>query len=67
MKKVLSFIHAATAAALLVSCSSQTQLTDKVNPLLGTATLWDAADLGYERALTTRTWGAEVFPGAALR
>lgn len=66
MKKVLSFIHAATVAALLVSCSSQTQLTDKVNPLLGTATLWDAADLGYERALTTRTWGAEVFPGAAL-
>jgi len=35
-----------------------------VNPLLGTATLWDAKDLGF--VPTHRTWGAEVFPGASL-
>lgn len=42
-------------------------LTDHVNPFLGTATLWDAGDLGFERKPgQPRTWGAEVFPGAAL-
>lgn len=40
------------------------QLTDYVNPLFGTATLWDSIDLGYTP--TRRTWGAEVFPGASL-
>lgn len=40
------------------------RLTDYVNPLLGTATLWDKADLGFTP--TRRTWGAEVFPGASL-
>jgi predicted alpha-1,2-mannosidase len=35
-----------------------------VNPLLGTATLWDPKDVGY--VPTHRTWGAEVFPGASL-
>lgn len=34
--------------------------------MLGTATLWEADDLGYQRARITRTWGAETFPGAAL-
>ncbi|HBG41170.1 MAG TPA: glycoside hydrolase family 92 protein [Porphyromonadaceae bacterium] len=38
--------------------------THYVNPFLGTATLWDANDLGYTP--TRRTWGAEVFPGASL-
>lgn len=42
------------------------KLTDHVNPLLGTATLWDPDDLGYERKIKQRTWGAEVFPGATL-
>jgi len=37
---------------------------DYVNPLLGTATLWDSADLGFVH--THRAWGAEVFPGASL-
>ncbi len=45
---------------------AETHLTDFVNPLLGTATLWEKADLGYERHNEKRTWGAEVFPGAAL-
>lgn len=35
-----------------------------VNPLLGTATLWDSADIGFKP--THRTWGAEVFPGSSL-
>ena len=32
-------------------------LTDYVNPFLGTTTLWDKADLHYERNRKTRTWG----------
>lgn len=59
-----------TAATAMTGCSEKNatgdRLTDCVNPLLGTATLWDPADLGYERHQATRTWGAEVFPGAAL-
>jgi len=35
-----------------------------VNPLLGTATLWDPKDLGFKP--THRTWGAEVFPGSSV-
>lgn len=48
------------------SCQSDKKLTDYVNPFLGTATLWEKADLGYERHWKTRTWGAEVFPGSSL-
>ncbi len=60
------------SAILCVSVSFPTavlaeeRLTDHVNPLLGTATLWHPADLGYERKIKQRTWGAEVFPGASL-
>ena len=43
---------------------AEKSLTDYVNPLFGTATLWDSVDLGYTP--TRRTWGAEVFPGASL-
>lgn len=43
---------------------AQKQLTHYVNPLLGTATLWDSIDIGYRP--THRTWGAEVFPGSSL-
>lgn len=43
---------------------AQKQLTDYVNPFLGTATLWDSADIGYKP--THRTWGAEVFPGSSV-
>lgn len=42
------------------------RLTDYVNPLLGTATLWSQHDLQYVRHRKERTWGAEVFPGASL-
>ncbi len=58
------------AAIALAGCTEngfkQERLTDRVNPLLGTATLWEKEDLGYERKQKNRTWGAEVFPGAAL-
>ena len=66
MKKVIAII---SAAALLCGCASEKKektLTDYVNPLLGTATLWETEDLGYERHQEKRTWGAEAFPGAAL-
>ncbi|HEY9533361.1 MAG TPA: GH92 family glycosyl hydrolase [Mucilaginibacter sp.] len=60
-----------TALLLLVTASSQAQrkatpnpVTAYVNPLLGTATLWDPKDLGF--VPTYRSWGAEVFPGASL-
>ncbi len=49
------------ATQLLVA---QKKPTDYVNPLLGTATLWDAKDLGF--VPTHRTWGAEVFPGSSV-
>ncbi|MDR2775647.1 MAG: GH92 family glycosyl hydrolase [Tannerella sp.] len=55
------------AFILFVGCGrSGGQLTDYVNPFLGTATLWEQEDLGYIRKLKERTWGAEVFPGASL-
>lgn len=54
------------AMILLSSCQKEKHLTDYVNPFLGTATLWEKSDLGYERHMKARTWGAEVFPGSAL-
>lgn len=54
---VLFFLAASRLAA-------QIKPTDYVNPLLGTATLWDPKDLGF--VPTHRTWGAEVFPGSSL-
>lgn len=67
MKKFLAIL---SVAAMLCSCAEKekavTGLTDYVNPLLGTATLWETEDLGYERHQQKRTWGAEAFPGATL-
>ena len=61
------------ACVAMPSCSSSSGnatggdgVTKYVNPLLGTATLWETEDLGYERHQKARTWGAEVYPGAAL-
>lgn len=54
--------------ALLLITTAQLQAqkrpVDYVNPLLGTATLWDPKDLGFTP--THRTWGAEVFPGSSV-
>ncbi|MBQ7461374.1 MAG: GH92 family glycosyl hydrolase [Bacteroidaceae bacterium] len=41
-------------------------VTQYVNPLMGTATLWTPEELGYIRTEEKRPWGAETFPGAAL-
>ena len=53
-------------ATCLTSCNEPKKLTSYVNPLLGTATLWEPEDLGYIRKIKGRTWGAEVFPGSSL-
>lgn len=53
-------------AATMLSVKGQKKLTEYVNPFLGTATLWEPGDLGYTRKIKTRTWGAEVFPGASV-
>lgn len=67
----MSKLNALFAGLLVVAsaaCTTQQKntpaLTDYVNPFLGTATLWDSKDLGYEP--TRRTWGAEVYPGSSL-
>ncbi|TDW95831.1 GH92 family glycosyl hydrolase [Dinghuibacter silviterrae] len=49
---------------ITIGVHAQKRPFDYVNPLLGTATLWDSADIGYKP--THRTWGAEVFPGASV-
>jgi len=46
------------------SLYAQKSSVNYVNPLLGTATLWDPKDLGF--VPTHRTWGAEVFPGSSV-
>ena len=63
MKHILT---ALLLSFLSISCTTNKQLTDYVNPLLGTATLWEPEDLGYVRTWKERTWGAEVFPGSSL-
>ena len=57
-----------TLLVLLVSaCTAFAgELTQYVNPFLGTATLWDYQDLHYVRMRKTRTWGGETFPGSSL-
>jgi len=43
---------------------AQKSPVDYVNPLLGTATVWNKEDAGFQP--THRVWGAEVFPGSSL-
>jgi putative alpha-1,2-mannosidase len=62
MKKILLIIVLSLLA--IPHLWAQKSPVNYVNPLLGTATLWDAKDLGF--VPTHRTWGAEVFPGASL-
>lgn len=64
MNRIFS-ISFALFLVLSIGCSNTPKrLTGYVNPLSGTATLWDSTDLGYNP--TRRAWGAEVFPGASL-
>jgi predicted alpha-1,2-mannosidase len=64
MKKLSLLLFMAFCCAAHAQAAGR--LTHYVNPLLGTATLWDQQDLHYERHRKARTWGAEVFPGASL-
>ena len=64
-----SQLTAIVIAAMFLDVStpaSAQKLTDYVNPFLGTTTLWETEDLGYERHREARTWGAETFPGASV-
>ncbi len=67
-RKTSLFLIACIACCNLTATlnASAGELTPKVNPLLGTATLWTPSDLGYTRTEEKRAWGAESFPGAAL-
>ncbi len=61
--------HALTIAILLIflSCiESPKQLTDYVNPFLGTAPLLDSADIGYKPPKDWRVWAGLTYPGASL-
>ena len=71
MKRIQSLTALFLGASVLLglhsgNASAQAKLTDYVNPLLGTATLWEPEDLGYVRHRESRTWGAETLPGSAL-
>ena len=61
---IKNFVSIVLLLFVVTFSSAQKQLTDYVNPFLGTATLWDSIDVGYKP--THRTWGAEVFPGSSL-
>lgn len=62
MKKYIltAFLFLLSAGELL----AQKSPVNYVNPLLGTATLWDKKEIGFTP--THRTWGAEVFPGSSV-
>lgn len=47
-----------------LAVQAQDNPTDHVNPFLGTATLFDPAEIGFKP--THRTWGAEAFPGSSV-
>lgn len=47
-------------------CAQQTQYTDLVNPLLGTAPLTDSAVIGYKPPKDWRVWAGLVFPGSSV-
>jgi len=62
-KKTLTLLFALLTSGQMIHAG---HLTSKVNPFIGTTTLWSPSDLGYTRTETKRAWGAEAFPGAAL-
>lgn len=64
MKRLILFLT--LPFSLFVNISSAQRVTEYVNPLMGTATLWTPEDLGYTRTEVKRPWGAETYPGAAL-
>ncbi len=63
MKRTTAFL---VCFLTILSCKAQDRLTSFVNPFLGTATLWNKADLHYDRKRKARTWGGETFPGSSV-
>ncbi len=63
MKRTTAFL---VCFLTILSCKAQDRLTSLVNPFLGTATLWNKADLHYDRKRKARTWGGETFPGSSV-
>ena len=61
----IRFFLFAVLVAVLSSCS-ETKLTDFVDPFMGTTTLWEKEDLGYEPHRGIRASGAECYPGASM-
>lgn len=66
--KQLLIAFAALCFSLISAAGEQEtpNLTQYVNPFLGTATLWDYSDLQYMRHRKARTWGGETYPGSSL-
>lgn len=64
MKKIALIVITALSVVCCLAPFGVRQFTDRVNPFLGTETLWDSVELGFHP--TRRTWGAEVFPGSSL-
>jgi predicted alpha-1,2-mannosidase len=60
-------IYAILSLLIFFSCTkSPRQLTDYVNPFLGTAPLTDRVDAGYKPPKDWRVWAGLTYPGAAL-
>ncbi len=63
MKRTLTLFF---CVLTVFACKAQGKLTSLANPFLGTATLWNKADLHYDRKRKARTWGGETFPGTSV-
>ena len=63
MHKLLILLSSCFA---FVSLALGQNVTQYVNPFMGTTTLWTPEELGFVPNPGERQWGAETFPGAAL-
>ena len=59
-------IHVILLVAIAGFTHAETNLTDWVNPFLGTAPLTKSEDIGYTPPRNWRVWAGLTFPGAAL-
>ena len=60
------FLFAISLFSLSVLSLFAEDVTQYVNPFMGTTTLWTPDELGFVPKPGERQWGAETFPGAAL-
>ena len=63
MHRFYSFL---VTSFLIITFSFAEEVTQFVNPFVGTTTLWTPEELGFVPKPGERQWGAEAFPGAAL-